>query len=510
MTTDTSRGDRHLNFRHPSDQYIPHSHHTQEAEGRRRTRDERSTSAPHHEKRKQKKPSFVRRTVNAWWDRLMGAVSSGSLANEEEEYATHRTTLDYVWNSAGLATWGLVFPLLTIVVTQIVGVEQAGEFSLAFVIGNLLMIIANYGARTYQVSDIDEEQSFSDYQVNRWATCLIMMVIGLLICRIRGYEGMMLTMSVCIYAYRMVDGLADVYEGRLQQMDKLYLAGISQALRSVATFVAFTIFLFITRNLAVASIAMIVTASGFFLLLTLPLAFFETPRSRRFEFAGIGKLFKQCFPVFIALFLYALIDNMPKFIIDGLLGYDDQLYFNVLYFPAQSILLCIGFLYKPLLVRMANAWADTTRRKRFDLFIVAVVAVIIVITLLFIGLYAWIGIPITSFMYGVDFEQFRQPCYLMLIAGGFTAGIDFLYQVITVMRRQELATKLYLIAFAFSLFVPVLLVHFYALTGAVLGYLVVMGILFVLLLVEYIGLRIAYRRHPENDPTGAITPVEPR
>ena len=44
----------------------------------------------------------------------------------------------------------MVFPILTIVVTQLCGVEQAGMFSMAFIIGTLLMIIGNYGMRTYQ------------------------------------------------------------------------------------------------------------------------------------------------------------------------------------------------------------------------------------------------------------------------------------------------------------------------------------------------------------------------
>ncbi len=38
------------------------------------------------------------------------------------------------------------------------------------------MILANYGVRTYQVSDVDEEHSFSDYQINRWITCAFMVL----------------------------------------------------------------------------------------------------------------------------------------------------------------------------------------------------------------------------------------------------------------------------------------------------------------------------------------------
>ena len=172
---------------------------------------------------------------------MLGAVSERSLADQEEEYAAHRTTRDYVWNTVGVGAWGMVFPILTVVVTQLVGVEQAGMFSMAFVTGMLLMYLANYGVRTYQVSDVTEEHSFSDYQINRLITCAFMVLVGVAYCMVRGYESQMFTISLGVYLYKMVDGLADVYEGRLQQVDKLYLSGVSQAFRSVVVLVVFSL-----------------------------------------------------------------------------------------------------------------------------------------------------------------------------------------------------------------------------------------------------------------------------
>lgn len=455
---------------------------------------------------KQHKPNFITRIANQWFNRLMGAVSEGTLAGQEEEYEAHRTTRDYVWNTVGVGIWGMVFPLLTIVVTQLVGVEQAGMFSLAFVTGTLLMILANYGVRTYQVSDVEETHSFSDYQINRWITCVVMVLAGVGYCMVRGYGGDMLLISLGVYLYKMVDGLADVYEGRLQQVDKLYLSGISQAFRSLVVAVVFSVCLLITHNIGIASIAMAIAAAATFVVVTFPLALFETPKSRRWNLGSIATLFKQCFPLFVALFMYALIDNMPKFVMEGVLPYDTQLYFNALYFPAQGILLTVGFIYKPLLVRMANVWADPEKRKRFDLIIVAILAVIVVLTVGVALVMGWFGITVMSFMYGVDFEQFRGLCFIMLAAGGVTAAIDFLYQVITVLRRQRSVTKLYLITFGFSLFIPILLVNFTGLPGAVIGYLIVMCILFVLLVWEYLRIRMEFSRFDKaEDDTGGTT-----
>ena len=439
-----------------------------------------------------RKKSFLTRAIEQWCNRLMGAVTSGTLSGQEAEYAAGRTSRDYICNTIGTAAWGMVFPLLTIVVTQLVGVELAGMFSLAFVTASLLMIVANYGVRTFQVSDIAETHSFSDYQLNRWITCALAILVGVIYCSIRGYNAEMFTISMGVYVYKVIDGLADVYEGRLQQADKFYLAGISQAFRSLLVLIVFSLFLLISHNLPGACIAMAVAAVLSFLVLTFPLALLETPKSARATMHGVSDLFKQCATLFIALFMYSLIDNMPKFVMEGVLSYDNQLYFNALYFPAQMILLAVGLVYKPLLVRMAEAWADPEKHRRFDLSIAAIMLVILAITGVVALIMAWIGIPIMSFMYGLDFEPFRGLCFIMLAAGGVTAAIDFLYQVITVLRRQKDVMRLYAITFGFSLFVPILLINFTGLPGAIIGYLIVMCILLVLLVSEYISIRLSF------------------
>ena len=437
----------------------------------------------------------IRKLINDWFDRLVGAVSDGSLADQDEEYASGRTKRDFMWNTIGFAAWGMVFPILTIVVTWIVGVERAGMFSFAFVVANLLYILGNYGVRTYQVSDIDEYHSFADYQANRIATCLLMMLVGFLFARIAGYTGEMFVMSIGLFSYKAIDALGEVYEGRLQQMDKLYLGGISLTVRSAVAFVVFAAFLVVTQDMGVAAIAMAIGSLLTLVFLTFPLTLLETPKSTPLGLHSVGLLFKECFPVFLALFLYAVVDNMPKFVMQAAaLPYDNQLYFNALYFPAQAILITVGMVYKPLLVKMANTWADEKRRARFDFVIIAMMLFIIVLTVVGILFMSWIGIGIMSFMYGFDFEPYRQLAYIMLAAGGVTAAIDFLYQVITILRRQQVVMGLYLITFAFSLLVLILMIPMMQLQGAVVGYLIVMSILLILLLREYIVQRLKFAR----------------
>ena len=292
-------------------------------------------NAGHLAARRRRQP-YLARLVNQWWTRLLQSVYKGSLSEQEEEYESHSASRDYVWNTIGTTVWGMSLPILSIIATQLAGTEQAGMFSLAFSTGMLLMYAANYGVRNFQVSDIDETHAFTSYQINRWSSAAAALVLGILYCTVRDYQPYMATICAGVYLFKLVDGIADVYEGRLQQADKLYLAGISQTLRSGAVFLIFTLFLLVTHNIAVASVAMGIAAVASLVLVTIPLALLETEKSRRWRMEEVIDLFRQCFPLFAALFLFNLIETMPKLVMEGSLPYENQIYFNALYFPSQA------------------------------------------------------------------------------------------------------------------------------------------------------------------------------
>ena len=382
-----------------------------------------SSQATRRRRERDRKPGPVRRMVNAWWNRLLGAVYGGGFSMQEAEYEEHATSRDYLWNTLGTAVWGLAFPLLTIVSTQLVGAEEAGKFSIAFVTGTLIMIACNYGVRNFQVSDIDEKTSFASYQLNRWLCGALALGCGLMY------------------------------------------------------------------------------SSASLVLVTAPLALLETEKSRRVSLREVGHLFVHCAPLFGALFLFNLIESMPKFVMEGTLAYKYQLYFNALFFPAQAILLSIGFVYKPQLLRLSSIWANPRKRRRFDLIIVAVMALIVVITGVCAAFMTGPGIPLMSFMYGLSFERYRTLALLMVVAGGVTAAIDFIYAIITVLRHAGDVTKVYLICFAVSVVLPVILINLLGLMGAVVSYLAIMALLLVLLIIEYAHIRQRIER--DRNPYGA-------
>ncbi len=437
---------------------------------------------------------LIRRIVNQWWERLFAMVLGRvPLGEQAYLYSSHETTRDYVWNTLGQTLWGSLFPILTIVSTQLAGAEEAGRFNLAFTVATLLLYLGNYGVRTFQVSDLDEMDSFSAYQIQRVMTCALMLASGAAYCAFRNYDTTMALIAAGAFGYRAIDALSDVYEGRLQQMDKLYLSGISIAVRTVAPLAVFTGLLLVTKSLPTASIGLAVSELACMLAVSMPLALLETPVSRPWQALEVRELFVECFPAFAAMFLFNLIETMPKFAMEGALPYEDQVYFSAIYFPAQKALMAVGFIYKPQLLRLANIWSERDKRARFDLIVIAMLGACVVVTIGMLLFAAIVGIPLASFLYATDFEPFRTAQYLMMVAGGFAAASDFLFQILTVLREQATATRLYVAAFAFVSVASSVLVRTTGFMGAVYAYLAVMVVLFSLLAGQYVLVRLRSR-----------------
>ena len=83
-----------------------------------------SNQATRRRRERDRQPGPIHRMVNAWWNRLLGAVYGGGFSTQEAEYEDHATRRDYLWNTLGTAVWGMAFPLLTIVSTQLVGARK--------------------------------------------------------------------------------------------------------------------------------------------------------------------------------------------------------------------------------------------------------------------------------------------------------------------------------------------------------------------------------------------------
>lgn len=440
-------------------------------------------------------PRSSHNIMKSWKDRLMEGVQHQDFANQVALYGSHRTVKDYLCNALGQACMGLMFPLLTILVSQICGCDSAGQFSMAFVVASVFQFIALFGVRTFQVSDVSEQDSFAAYQLQRILTCIIMAAMSWIYLTLRHDSEFMSSLLISLMAFKLIDSLADVYEGRLQQCDKLYLAGISQAIRCGGACFVFMLVLILFHDVQTATRALTLFAGVSFVIITYPLAKFETPKSRGWEAIELSELFYECFPAFLGQFLFALIDTSPKFIMEAILDYQQQLYFNALYFPAMAIVLVAALVYKPQLMKLSMLWTQNDNTKRFDTqtFIIATSIIGITVLMAFI-MWNW-GATLNGILYGVSFKHLQLEQLGMVIAGGLSACIDFFFQLLTIIRKQANAFTSYLISFGFVIICSLICITTLRFSGAVGSYVGAMILLCMLLCLQYVHARKTIQQH---------------
>ncbi|RGZ69468.1 hypothetical protein DW979_00395 [Eubacterium sp. AM49-13BH] len=112
-----------------------------------------------------------------------------------------------------------------------------------------------------------------------------------------------------------------------------------------------------------------------------------------------------------------------------------------------------------------------------------------------VGAYV-LGIPVLSWLYGVNLKEYKLTLLLLLLCGGINAINIIFYYVLAIMRKQKYMTILYIIVCLVSFLIMDTMTVKMGLTGASLGYLILVSLLAALLLVYII---IQTRRNTKNE-----------
>lgn len=376
-----------------------------------------------------------------------------------------------LWYTMGTMCSSATSFLLMIYVTRILGVDEAGVFSISYSVGQLMLSIGWFGTRQFQVSDINEEFKFSDYLSLKLFMTIIMMA-GCLIYSVflhfNTYK-MLVTFLFCLFL--ICDVFADLFSARFQQVDKLFLSGMSYIIRILGYNLVILFSLLCFKNLIVAIVlAMIYSA--------LELTFFDLQLIKRisqikieFHMDKIIQLIKNCFPLFISSFLTTFIVNVPKNAIE--LNFDSsvQTYYNIIFMPSYIINLFCMFIFVPLYTSIANTWLNSTKDKFINTVVKLMIFDVLLSLVVFAGCY-FLGIPLLELVYGVDLHSVKSSFLVLIVAGCFTSMNSILSYIFTVIRRQKFMIYIYVVAMVLAQVMVKTLTLNYGIFGASLDYLI--------------------------------------
>ena len=403
-----------------------------------------------------------------------------------EENSQKRNT---IWYSLGSICSSASSMIILLVVTRILGAESSGIFSLAWSAAQLMLTIGWFSTRQYQVSDVQECFKFYDYYYAKVISSILMMICAIVYVRIYGYsqEQSIATLLLCVLM--ICEVFADFYGGFWQHKGKLHIAGKSYVLRNGAYVLAFIIILCVVKSIWAAIAGAIIVAATCILVfdVTIKKKFYNND-IKRIQIKRSLLIFKECFPLFIGSFITSFVMNIPKNSINKYLSNDIQAVYNILFMPSSVINMFTLFLCVPYYDKLALLWYEQ-KYAEFKKLIQKMIIIVCGITAVILIGGGTVGIPILTWLYGVNLKPYRVPFLILLAGGGITGIISILTYTITVMRKQQIIAILYGCVAVIAQVITGIMVKRYEITGATVTYtgaMLLLGIIFGALVWKWI------------------------
>ena len=401
---------------------------------------------------------------------------------------------DLLWNTAGSLLYALASMVLAFFVMHLQGPEDGGIFGFGFsTFGQQMFIVAYFGIRPFQITDVRGEYSFGEYKRFRLLTSLLALAVsgvylgGLAVLgRYSAYKAVIIGL---LAAYKVADGYGDVYESEFQRQGKLYLSGKLLFFRTAVCAGFFMLCLWLSRDLAL-------TALLAALLQLLFLGFYRREAGKQFSLgtnAGeidliyrrgkLKPLLRNTWLLFLSVFLDFYVFSAAKYAVDLQLTDADNGVFNILFMPTSVIYLVANFIIRPFMTYLAEAYA-LRDHKRFSEICRKLLGLIGGLTVL-AGLLSWLLGPLVlrifelllGPVYAGRLTPYRQAFMLIILGGGIYAAANLFYYILVIIRKQEEIFFVYAAGALLAFFAAPAAVKGFGIDGAAFSYMCFMLVL---------------------------------
>lgn len=266
-----------------------------------------------------------------------------------------------IWNTLGNIIYLAAQYVLQIMITRMSGNYAAGLLSTAMTVTNITLSVANYGMRSFQISDLERKYSDRTYLRSRWVTVAAAGVGTALFACCVSYSAEQRLAIVLYTLIRLSEGYIDVWHGYLQRADRMDLVGRLFGLRGLVTMAGFGLGLALTGSLN-AALALVAALNWLCVFAA------DVPPARRaadLAAAGGGSvrlLLWECAPLAVYSFLNSSIGSVVKLFCERVCGTEAFGAFNNVFAPVQLVQVGAMYVFAPFMMTFARAWAGRDRR----------------------------------------------------------------------------------------------------------------------------------------------------
>ena len=360
-----------------------------------------------------------------------------------------------LWNSFGSICYLVCQWLITVLVVRLSSdFAAAGMLALGMAVSNVFTPFGNYKIRPYQVSDIRDEFSTSQYVGFRIVTCaisvLIMIVYGAATCEVSALP------AVFAYGlYSLGPIFVDVLHGADQRAFRMDIIGKSYIARGLLSVVVFSVslvaFQSITFSLLLMTVATYLVIGLYDVRETAALCDCIVPD---FNPMAMRSLFIKCAPAVVAALICSAIPSFSRQYFGAIAGTSDLGIYASVASPVLIIQMGAQYVYGPLLSEFAIRFAKGDIRSYISL-LAKVTLTIFVITIVGMAGFALLGEWALEIIYGDEIAMYSGLLQPLCICSSITGYIWLLSDLLIAVR--DLAGNL--IGYLLSLAVCVLVLN---------------------------------------------------
>lgn len=380
---------------------------------------------------------------------------------------------NYIWNTIGALTISLTSLVYTMILTRYCNLNEVGQFSFGFSFACMMVTLASFGGRTYQVTDTKGEKKTSTYIVTRYITVILSYLLVILFLLFKKYNSEKITIILFLCIFKFLEEISDVYYGILQRHKRLYNVGEYQFFKSIINVILFFIGVKFIDNLIISIILMTLNNMIFVFLI-------ERKKSKELETWKIEinkdqiiNLLKINLFICGYTFLSSYLVNAPKYAIDNYLSSDMQAIFNMLIMPATFMFLVGGFIVNPILVDIAEKYKENKMNE------INLILKKIIYLLFFFGIIALIGTYFLGtwaleIVYSISFKQYKFHLMLVILGATFYTFTAILGTIFIAFRKIKIQLLIAGICSIFAYILSDVLVLKLGLIGGFYSYLITM------------------------------------
>lgn len=305
------------------------------------------------------------------------------------------------------------------------GFDAAGVYSLAVSVYGIFSSVGQYRMYTYQISDVNGENTTGEYVAFRIVTNSISLVLcmgyALLTCPASAL------MSILLYAiYKAIALLIDVLHACDQRNHRMDYMGQSLALQGVVSIVLFATVFYLFKNLELALLFMSVG------IVVVGICF-DIPRTRKLDSLrpsiSVNKtlfLLKRCFSIVLAGIAASAAPSIPRQVLSILIGSAALGAYSSVAAPVAIIQMGASYIYNPLLGYFSERYANNDRRGFFRLFRKSSIAILLLAIVCSIGI-SLFGRPVLMLVFGegiAEYTYLLQPLVLLAFLTGYSWFIN--------------------------------------------------------------------------------------